>query len=59
MLDMRRLRILHAVSACRSVTAAAAALGYSAPASVSQQLAALERDVGMQLTERARAGASG
>ena len=55
MLDMRRLRILHAVSAHGSVTAAAAALGYSAPA-VSQQLAALERDVGMQLTERAGRG---
>jgi DNA-binding transcriptional LysR family regulator len=55
MLDMRRLRILHAVSAHGSVTAAAAALGYSAPA-VSQQLAALEREVGMQLTERAGRG---
>jgi DNA-binding transcriptional LysR family regulator len=55
MLDMRRLRILHAVSAYGSVTAAAAALGYSAPA-VSQQLAALEREVGMQLTERAGRG---
>ena len=32
MLDVRRLRILHAVSAYGSVTAAAAALGYSAPA---------------------------
>lgn len=38
-----------------SVTAAAAALGYSAPA-VSQQLAALEREVGMELTERAGRG---
>jgi DNA-binding transcriptional LysR family regulator len=37
------------------VTAAAAALGYSAPA-VSQQLAALEREVGMRLTERAGRG---
>lgn len=55
MLDMRRLRILHAVSAHGSVTAAAAALGYSAPA-VSQQLATLEREVGMQLTERAGRG---
>jgi DNA-binding transcriptional LysR family regulator len=55
MLDMRRLRILHAVSAHRTVTAAAAALGYSAPA-VSQQLAALEREVGMQLTERSGRG---
>ena len=52
MLDFRRLRVLHAVSAYGSVTAAAAALGYSAPA-VSQQLAALEREVKMKLTERA------
>jgi DNA-binding transcriptional LysR family regulator len=55
MLDVRRLRVLHTVSAYGSVTAAAAALGYSAPA-VSQQLAALEREVGMQLTERAGRG---
>ena len=55
MLDVRRLRILHAVSSYGSVTAAAAALGYSAPA-VSQQLAALEREVGMRLTERAGRG---
>src|ERR1700743_1720444 len=55
MLEMRRLRVLHAVSAHGSVTAAAAALGYSAPA-VSQQLAALEREVGMQLTQRAGRG---
>src|SRR5580693_5264781 len=57
MLDVRRLRVLHAVSAYGSVTAAAAALGYSAPA-VSQQLAALEREVGMILTERAGRGVS-
>ena len=55
MLDVRRLRILHAVSVYGSVTAAAAALGYSAPA-ISQQLAALEREVGMRLTERAGRG---
>jgi DNA-binding transcriptional LysR family regulator len=55
MLDIRRLRVLHAVSLHGSVTAAAAALGYSAPA-VSQQLAALEREVGMRLTERAGRG---
>jgi DNA-binding transcriptional LysR family regulator len=55
MIDVRRLRILHAVSAYGSVTAAAAALGYSAPA-ISQQLAALEREVGMQLTERVGRG---
>ena len=55
MLDVRRLRVLHAVSLHGSVTAAAAALGYTAPA-VSQQLAALEREVGMRLTERAGRG---
>jgi DNA-binding transcriptional LysR family regulator len=55
MLEVRRLRVLHAVSAYGSVTAAAAALGYSAPA-ISQQLAALEREVGMRLTERAGRG---
>jgi DNA-binding transcriptional LysR family regulator len=55
MLDVRRLRVLHAVSVHGSVTGAAAALGYSAPA-VSQQLAALEREVGMRLTERAGRG---
>jgi DNA-binding transcriptional LysR family regulator len=55
MLDIRRLRVLHTVSTYGSVTAAAAALGYSAPA-VSQQLAALEREVGMRLTERAGRG---
>jgi DNA-binding transcriptional LysR family regulator len=55
MLDMRRLRVLHAVSAYGSVSAAASALGYSAPA-VSQQLAALEREVGLPLTERAGRG---
>jgi DNA-binding transcriptional LysR family regulator len=54
-LDIRRLRVLHAVSVHGSVTAAAAALGYSPPA-VSQQLAALEREVGMRLTERAGRG---
>jgi DNA-binding transcriptional LysR family regulator len=57
MLDVRRLRILHAVSSYGSVTAAAAALGYSPPA-VSQQLAALEREAGMQLTERSGRGIS-
>jgi DNA-binding transcriptional LysR family regulator len=55
MLEVRRLRVLHAVSVYGSVTAAAAALGYSAPA-ISQQLAALEREVGMRLTERAGRG---
>jgi len=47
--------MLHAVSEHGSVTAAAAALGYTAPA-VSQQLAALERETGVRLTERAGRG---
>ena len=51
MLDMRRLRVLHAIAAHGTVSAAARALGYTAPA-LSQQLAALERDVGLTLTER-------
>jgi DNA-binding transcriptional LysR family regulator len=51
MLDLRRLRVLHAVSRHGSLTAAAAALGYSSSA-VSQQISALERDIGMPLTER-------
>jgi DNA-binding transcriptional LysR family regulator len=55
MLDVRRLRVLHAVSSHGSVTAAATALGFSSPA-ISQQLAALEREVGLPLTERAGRG---
>ncbi len=55
MLDIRRLRVLHAVRTYGSVTGAAQALGYSGPA-VSQQLAALEREIGMPLTERAGRG---
>jgi DNA-binding transcriptional LysR family regulator len=55
MLDLRRLRVLHAVHGHGSVTAAAAVLGYSAPA-ISQQLARLEREVGMRLTERVGRG---
>jgi molybdate transport repressor ModE-like protein len=51
MLDLKRLRVLHSVSRHGSVTAAASALGYSGSA-VSQQLAALEREIGMPLTER-------
>lgn len=55
MLDVRRLRVLHTVHGHGSITAAAAALGYTAPA-ISQQLASLEREVGMQLTERVGRG---
>ncbi|AHH99777.1 LysR family transcriptional regulator [Kutzneria albida] len=51
MLDVRRLRLLHALSVHGTVTAAAEALHVTSPA-VSQQLAALEREAGVTLVER-------
>ena len=51
MIDTRRLRTLRAVADHRTVTAAAAAL-YLTPSAVSQQLAALETEVGHQLLVR-------
>jgi DNA-binding transcriptional LysR family regulator len=51
MLDARRLRTLEAVLEHRSFGAAAAALGYTQSA-VSQQIAELERAVGLPLLER-------
>lgn len=51
MIDSRRLRTLRAVADHRTVTAAAAAL-YLTPSAVSQQLAALETEVGHQLLVR-------
>jgi len=51
MLDLRRLRLLHALATHGTVAAAAQALHLSGPA-VSQQLAALERETGMRLVER-------
>ncbi|MGW0516915.1 LysR family transcriptional regulator [Crossiella sp. NPDC003009] len=51
MLDLGRLRALHAVAVHGSVNAAAAALGYT-PSAVSQQLAKLERETGTVLLER-------
>ncbi|MEU6393110.1 LysR family transcriptional regulator [Streptomyces sp. NPDC046939] len=63
MLDIPRLRALHAVSVHGTVGAAAAALGYT-PSAVSQQIAKLERETrtvlleregrGVKLTEEAR-----
>jgi DNA-binding transcriptional LysR family regulator len=50
-IDSRRLRTLRAVADHRTVTAAAAAL-YLTPSAVSQQLAALETEVGHQLLVR-------
>ncbi|MEC4018105.1 LysR family transcriptional regulator [Streptomyces sp. H27-D2] len=51
MLDLSRLRALHAVSAHGSVSAAAIALGYT-PSAVSQQIAKLERETRTTLLER-------
>ncbi|MBY8880825.1 LysR family transcriptional regulator [Actinacidiphila acidipaludis] len=51
MLDLARLRALHAVYTHGSVGAAAMALGYT-PSAVSQQIAKLERETGTTLLER-------
>ncbi len=51
MLDMQRLRALHAVSVHGTVGGAAAALGYT-PSAVSQQIAKLERETRTVLLER-------
>ncbi|CAM5352251.1 LysR family transcriptional regulator [Streptomyces avidinii] len=51
MLDLARLRALHAVSVHGSVAAAAAALGYT-PSAVSQQISKLERETRTTLLER-------
>ncbi|HEX5542667.1 MAG TPA: LysR family transcriptional regulator [Micromonospora sp.] len=55
MLDARRMQILRAVIASGSVTAAAANLGYT-PSAISQQVAALEKQVGTALMERLSRG---
>ncbi|GGX86346.1 LysR family transcriptional regulator [Streptomyces anandii] len=55
MLDLQRLRALHAVSVHGSVGAAALALGYTSSA-VSQQIAKLERETRTVLLERAGRG---
>ncbi|KUJ69230.1 LysR family transcriptional regulator [Streptomyces albus subsp. albus] len=51
MLDLSRLRALHAVAEHGSVSAAAVALGYT-PSAVSQQIAKLERETRTTLLER-------
>ncbi|HEX2298114.1 MAG TPA: LysR family transcriptional regulator [Pseudonocardiaceae bacterium] len=51
MLELRRLHLLHQFALRGSITATAAAVGYS-PSAVSQQLAALERETGAALLER-------
>ncbi|WP_285775859.1 LysR family transcriptional regulator [Microtetraspora sp. NBRC 13810] len=49
------MQVLHAVVTSGSVTAAAAALGYT-PSAISQQVAALEKQAGMALLERVGRG---
>ncbi|MGW2325233.1 LysR family transcriptional regulator [Streptomyces sp. NPDC001700] len=51
MLDLSRLRALHAVAVHGSVSAAAIALGYT-PSAISQQIAKLERETRTTLLER-------
>lgn len=53
MIDVRRLRVLREVARRGSFSAAAEALGYTQSA-VSQQIAALEREVGVPLLDRHR-----
>ncbi|MFI6107601.1 LysR family transcriptional regulator [Streptomyces sp. NPDC051310] len=55
MLDVRRLQVLRAVVTSGSVTAAAAHLGYT-PSAISQQVAVLEKEVGIALLERVGRG---
>lgn len=55
MLDLRRLQVLSTVVETGSVTAAALRLGYTA-SSVSQQVSQLEREVGLELLEKAGRG---
>src|SRR3954469_7052396 len=55
MLDLRRLRLLRELRERGTVTAVADAFNYT-PSAVSQQLAALEREAGVALTERVGRG---
>jgi DNA-binding transcriptional LysR family regulator len=55
MLDVKRLRILREVAQRGSFSAAASSL-YLSQSAVSQQIATLEREVGMQLLDRTREG---
>src|SRR3954447_2196250 len=55
MLDLRRLRLLHELHERGTIAAVADAVRYT-PSAVSQQLAVLEREVGVPLLERAGRG---
>ncbi|MFC5180112.1 helix-turn-helix domain-containing protein [Actinomadura harenae] len=52
MLDLGRLRVLRELQRRGTAGAVAEALGYS-PSAVSQQLAQLQREVGVRLVEKA------
>lgn len=54
-LDLRRLRLLRELEERRTLSAVATALGYT-PSAVSQQLAVLEKEVGVRLLEKAGRG---
>src|SRR3954453_13253909 len=55
MLDLRRLRLLRELNERGTIAAVADALQFT-PSAVSQQLAALEREAGVRLLERAGRG---
>src|ERR671927_1381055 len=55
MLDLRRLRLLRELNARGTIAAVADALQFT-PSAVSQQLAALEREAGVPLLEKAGRG---
>src|SRR4051794_23907230 len=55
MLDLRRLRLLRELRDRGTIAAVAEAFSYT-PSAVSQQLAALEREAGAELTERVGRG---
>lgn len=55
MLDLHRLRIFRSVVASGSIQAASANLGYT-PSAISQHVAALQRETGLVLLERAGRG---
>ncbi|RDI65093.1 LysR family transcriptional regulator [Nocardia pseudobrasiliensis] len=55
MIDITRLRLLRTVVATGSIRASATTLGYT-PSAASQQLAALQRETGLQLVERVGRG---
>jgi DNA-binding transcriptional LysR family regulator len=57
MLDVNRLRVLREVARLGSFSAAAGALSYT-PSAISQQIAVLEREVGVGLIERSARGAT-